>query len=100
MIILTNGICGSSCSIITQRTCIAEQYNVSTSWRYKDIPLSYASFPGGQVYSLIDLIVELENLGLFICRFNSFSILIRADLSFTLKELYDVDNPDNVLEFV
>ena len=43
MIILTNGICGSSCSIITQR--MAEKYNVSTVavGGFKDIPLFYTS---------------------------------------------------------
>jgi len=50
MIILTNGNYGSSCSTITQR--MAEKFNVSTVGvgGFKDIPISYASFPGGQVY--------------------------------------------------
>src|SRR5207248_3569475 len=49
MIILTNGICGSSCSLISQR--MAEKHNVSTVGvgGFKDIPLSYSAFPGSQV---------------------------------------------------
>ncbi|RIA95850.1 hypothetical protein C1645_733729 [Glomus cerebriforme] len=101
IIILTNGICGSSCSLITQR--MAEKYNVSTIGigGYKDIPLSYASFPGGEVYSFDNLIFDLNNIGLL--RIKSLKhlipppFMIRAFLSFTLKEVYD--GQDNVLEF-
>jgi hypothetical protein len=103
MIILTNGICGSSCSMITQR--MAEMYNVSTVavGGFKDVSLSYAVFPGSQVLGLSNLIVELEMLGIF--QNETFADLIpspflsRSELSFTLKESYDVDNPDDILEF-
>ena len=44
MIILTDGICGSSCAMISQR--MAETFNVSTVTvgGYKDTSLPYASF--------------------------------------------------------
>lgn len=101
IIILTNGICGSSCSLITQR--MAEKYNVSTVGvgGYKDIPFSYASFPGGEVYSYSSLIADLNSIGLLQIKSLKHLIpppfMIRADFSFTLKEVYDDYN--NVLEF-
>ncbi|CAI2164814.1 18490_t:CDS:2 [Funneliformis geosporum] len=102
MIILTNGNCGSSCSLITQR--MAEMFNVKTVGvgGYKDTPLSYASFPGGMVYLDHALNIELEGLELFKNEtlkdslpspFNNTVIM-----SFTLREVYDV-NDDRVLEF-
>src|SRR5436190_6989381 len=101
MIILTNGICGSSCSLITQR--MAEKYNVSTVavGGFKDIPLSYASFVALQVLELDEIITELTTQ----LQNDSFADLIpapfltRTTFHFTIKEIYDVDNPDDVLEF-
>jgi len=104
MIILTNGICGSSCALITQR--MSEKYNVSTVavGGYKDMPLSYASFPGSQVYSLLDLYDDLEGIDGFLQNETLKDLIpplfmIRADLTFTIKEAYDVVDEDRVLDY-
>ncbi|CAG8734620.1 7359_t:CDS:2, partial [Funneliformis caledonium] len=64
VVILTNGHCGSSCSLITHR--MAEKFNVSTIavGGYKDTPLSYASFPGSQVYDFDSIYNDFNFFGL------------------------------------
>ena len=84
---------------------MAEKYNISTVavGGYKDIPLSYASFLGLQVSDFNDLIFELIDIGLL--QNDSFADLVHAPFTasvtflFTLKEIYDVDNPDDILEW-
>ncbi|CAG8701128.1 7973_t:CDS:2, partial [Funneliformis caledonium] len=102
IMILTNGNCGSSCSTITHR--MAEKFNVSTVavGGYKDTPLSYASYPGGQVSTFDDLYIELFGIG--ILQNESLKDLIPSQFkipltfSFTIKENYD-DNNYDVLEY-
>jgi hypothetical protein len=100
MIVLTNGICGSTCSLITE--CMAIKNNVSTVavGGYKDTPLSYASFPGGQVIPFEALINELNVAGLSqnekLADLIPPPFPIRAEFQFTLKESYDVVNKDNL----
>ncbi|RIA97563.1 hypothetical protein C1645_853239 [Glomus cerebriforme] len=102
MIILTNGICGSTCSTITQR--MSEMYNVSTVavGGYTDTPLSFASFPGGEVANFDDLMSELNSTGLL--QNEALSDLIpplfrnRVTFTLTIKEGYDVFS-QGVLEF-
>jgi hypothetical protein len=109
MIILTNGICGSSCSSITQRVAIINNVSTVSVGGYKDTPLSYASFPGGQVIPFEVLIAELNEAGLLqnekLADLIPPLFPIRAGFSFTVKESYDAVNKDNldqddVLEFV
>jgi hypothetical protein len=109
MIILTNGVCGSTCSLITQRIAIKNNVSTVAVGGYKDTPLSYASFPGGQVIQFGKLIEELDE----VCFSQNEKLAdlipspfpIRADFGFTFRESYDVANKDNldqddVLEFV
>lgn len=109
MIILTNGICGSSCSLISQRMAIKNNVSTVAVGGYKDTPLSYSSFPGGQVVTLENLIANLDVIGLLqnetLADLIPSPFLIRASFGFTLKEAYDVVNKDDVnqndvLEFV
>ncbi|PKC54125.1 hypothetical protein RhiirA1_542986, partial [Rhizophagus irregularis] len=71
-------------------------------------PLSYSSFPAGQVLKFEELISQLDAAGLLqnetLADLIPPLFLIRALFGFTLKENYDVVNKDNlnqedVLEF-
>ncbi|CAG8556644.1 1786_t:CDS:2 [Funneliformis caledonium] len=103
IIILTNGLCGSSCSLITHR--MAEKFNVSTIavGGFKDTPLSYASFPGSQVLDLDQIRDELTFNGLLqnetLKDLIPQPFLFPAILRFTFKEIYDIVNKDNILEY-
>ncbi|PKY58945.1 hypothetical protein RhiirA4_550214 [Rhizophagus irregularis] len=100
MIILTDGLCGSSCSLIAQRMAIKNNVSTVAVGGYKDTPLSYSSFPGGQVFKFDDLIVELDAAGLLqnetLADLIPPLFSIKAVFGFTLKEAYDVVNKDNV----
>ncbi|CAG8739335.1 17232_t:CDS:2, partial [Acaulospora colombiana] len=63
-VILTNGFCGSSCSLIA--THLAEENNVTTVsvGGLSNTPMAYASFTGGQVYQSNFITSDLERLGL------------------------------------
>ncbi|CAB4488424.1 unnamed protein product [Rhizophagus irregularis] len=109
MIILTDGYCGSSCSSIAQRMAIKNNVSTVAVGGYKDTPLSYSSFPGGQVLEFEELIAELDVVGLLqnetLADLIPPPFSIRVIFGFTLKEAYDVVNKDNVnqedvLEFV
>ncbi|RGB35328.1 hypothetical protein C1646_814836 [Rhizophagus diaphanus] len=108
MIILTDGFCGSSCSLIAQRMALNNNVSTVAVGGYKDIPLSYSSFPAGQVLKFEELITDLDAAGLLqnetLADLIPPPFLIRALFGFTLKENYDVVNKDNlnqedVLEF-
>ena len=103
MIILTNGLCGSACASISQR--MAEVFNVTTVGvgGLKDTSMSYASFPGGQVFEFDDLISVLSDIGLWQ---NDTSLkdlipppFLTANLfSFTIREAYGLSD-DDALEY-
>ncbi|GBB96302.1 hypothetical protein RclHR1_02720017 [Rhizophagus clarus] len=108
MIILTNGLCGSACASIAQRMAIKNNVRTAAVGGYKDTPLSYASFPGGQVMPFDSLMAELNLAGLL--QNEAFAdlipppFLINVDFGFTLKEAYDIIDKNNldkesVLEF-
>ncbi|CAB4397423.1 unnamed protein product [Rhizophagus irregularis] len=108
MIILTDGVCGSSCSLIAQRMALNNNVSTVAVGGYKDTPLSYSSFPAGQVLKFEELIPQLDAAGLLqnetLADLIPPLFLIRALFGFTLKENYDVVNKDNlnqegVLEF-
>jgi hypothetical protein len=109
MVILSDGICGSSCALITQSMAIKNNVSTVAVGGYKDTPLSYASYPGAQVVMFDQLMAELDRAGLLqnekLADLIPPQLLIRTNFVLTLKEPYDIVNKDNldqddILEFV
>ncbi|CAG8684831.1 3320_t:CDS:2, partial [Cetraspora pellucida] len=100
-IILTNGLCGSSCSHIAEHA--AEFNNVTTvavGGIVHNPLLSYSSFPGGFVYNTSEILDSLGQLNLL----NNTLIpkpfpLTGMDLTFPLNEMYSKLHPDEISEF-
>ncbi|CAG8564985.1 3459_t:CDS:2 [Acaulospora morrowiae] len=99
MIILSNGICGSSCATISQH--LAELNNVKTVavGGFANKPLSFASFPGGQVYNHYELLYTLQEIGLISNENSPQPFSINALFSFPIFEAYSTKNSGQVLEF-
>ncbi|CAG8756963.1 19535_t:CDS:2, partial [Dentiscutata erythropus] len=99
MIILTNGICGSSCAMIAQH--LAELQGVATIavGGFAETPLSFASFPGGQAFNSYVLFGSLIELGLLNNPLSPQPFDIYATFAFPIFEIYSVKNDQEVLEF-
>ncbi|CAG8501168.1 16691_t:CDS:2 [Acaulospora morrowiae] len=89
IIILTNGHCGSACALVTQFFAEIGQYRTATVGGFLGQPLSFSSYPGGQI--LDDGILGDINAP------NKFESNKR--LTFTIREAYSLKNLNEVLEF-
>ncbi|KAF0427886.1 peptidase s41 family protein [Gigaspora margarita] len=87
-VILTNGICGSSCALIVQRLAEVNVPTVSVGG-FPNTRFSFASFTGGTM-------VHISNLNGLDSRLTLPKSLL---LSFTIAEVYSVNNPDEVMDF-
>ncbi|CAG8506667.1 959_t:CDS:2, partial [Cetraspora pellucida] len=99
IIILTNGICGSSCAIIAQH--LAELQGVATIavGGFADTPLSFASFSGGQAFNSYALFEDLFELGILDNPLSPQPFDLYGTLAFPIFEIYSVVNEQEVLEF-
>ncbi|KAJ3082901.1 hypothetical protein HK102_001391, partial [Quaeritorhiza haematococci] len=95
--IVSNGYCGSTCALFT--TLLHELYGVRqfATGGFPNQPMSFSSFPGGQVYSLITIQSQAS-------RFNVSNLApgpwpILATVRFTLREAYAKGRTDVPLEF-
>ncbi|CAG8569274.1 18751_t:CDS:2 [Acaulospora morrowiae] len=97
--ILTNGFCGSSCSLIA--THLAEENNILTVsvGGLANTPMAFASFTGGQEYDLDSILKELKSIGLSNNPLAPQPFPVNAELTFAIKEAYSKSNPGEVLEF-
>ncbi|KAF0526847.1 peptidase s41 family protein [Gigaspora margarita] len=100
-IILTNGLCGSSCAIIAEHA--VEFNNVTTvavGGIASNISLSYSSFPGGTVINSTQMFDSLGKLGLLSNNLMPKPFpLTGMSITFPIKEVYSKINPDEILEF-
>ncbi|CAG8540611.1 3240_t:CDS:2 [Acaulospora morrowiae] len=102
MIILTNGFCGSSCALTSLFLSEIGQISTVSVGGFYNKSLSFSSFAGGSVLHTDSLINELQSLKLKNDKQFSFynvRILRSDDASFTFKEVYSIEKPDDVLEF-
>ncbi|CAG8636533.1 17344_t:CDS:2, partial [Acaulospora morrowiae] len=102
MIILTNGLCGSSCALTSLFLSEIGQISTVSVGGFYNKSLSFSSFAGGSVLPTDLLISELRSLKLNNDKQFSFynvRILSSSDASFTFKEVYSIEKPDEVLEF-
>ncbi|CAJ0840704.1 6723_t:CDS:2 [Entrophospora sp. SA101] len=100
IIIITNGVCGSSCALITQH--LSEVHNVKTVavGGFVSQKLSYSSFPGGAVYSEKLLHKSLKRMGLYSNPIFPMPFLIKAKMSFPIREVYSIKHKNKVLDFL
>ncbi|CAG8729408.1 54_t:CDS:1, partial [Acaulospora colombiana] len=61
---------------------------------FYDTPMAFASFTGGEVYSLVSVLYELQKLKLNNDPHAPGPLPINADLSFAIREAYSIINPD------
>ncbi|RIB30409.1 hypothetical protein C2G38_2053803 [Gigaspora rosea] len=98
LVILTNGICGSSCALIVQRLAEVNVPTVSVGG-FPNTRFSFASFTGGTVVqsssvnSFLDAYPNLNNFD------SRLTLPEHFVLSFTVAEVYSVNNPDEVMDF-
>ncbi|CAG8787197.1 25363_t:CDS:2, partial [Gigaspora margarita] len=100
-IILTNGLCGSSCALITEHA--AEFSNISTvaiGGLACNKLLSYSSFIGGTVVNATQTFDSLGELGLInnTLMHKPFP-LTGMTSNYAMKEVYSKINPDEILDF-
>ncbi|PKK68490.1 hypothetical protein RhiirC2_851391 [Rhizophagus irregularis] len=106
MIMLTNGFCGSSCA--STSLLLSELHGVKSVavGGSPNTPLSFSSFPGGQVFLLDDPLKRGFDLK---TNFNSLELSNEPDfpkdmptntmLTFTVRKAFSTANPDQVLEY-
>ncbi|CAG8639789.1 9369_t:CDS:2 [Acaulospora morrowiae] len=88
-IILTNGHCASACALVSRYFAEIGQYPTVAVGGFLEQPLSFSTFPGGEV---IDngILTELPAYKPFISN---------VALDFTIREAYSLKNPNEVLDF-
>ncbi|KAF0548418.1 peptidase s41 family protein [Gigaspora margarita] len=99
IIILTNGICESSCALLTQRLAEINVPTISVGG-FPNTQFSFATLSGGASYdtsSIVTSLGQLKNLNSSLI--SSLSIPSTLTLHFTLAEAYSIKNPSEVLEF-
>ncbi|CAG8744126.1 8346_t:CDS:2, partial [Cetraspora pellucida] len=101
IIILTNGICQSSCAIITQRLAEINVPTISVGG-FPDNPFSFAQYAVGTATNTIFINQLLENLRLKNLDASLISKLTfppNLTMGFTIAEAYSINNPDEVMDY-
>ncbi|CAG8532046.1 26208_t:CDS:2, partial [Racocetra persica] len=100
LIILTNSICGSSCTLIAEGA--AEVNNIATVavGGFVDSPLSYASCPGGIVIDSTHIFNIISKLNLQNNTLMPKPFILGGKLTFLSSEFYSIKNSDQLLEFL
>ncbi|CAG8856130.1 85_t:CDS:1, partial [Gigaspora margarita] len=98
LVILTNGICGSSCALIVQRLAEVNVPTVSVGG-FPNTRFSFASFTGGTVVHSSDVNSRLDADPTLKDLVSRMTLPESKLLSFTVAEVYSVNNPDEVMDF-
>ncbi|CAG8528298.1 164_t:CDS:2 [Dentiscutata erythropus] len=99
IIILTNGICISSCSIITQRLAEINVPTISVGG-FPNTRFSFASSSGGASFStdsIVTYLTQLKNLDNSLI--SNLTFPSNLTLDFTMAEAYSIKNTNEVLDF-
>ncbi|CAG8461876.1 7686_t:CDS:2 [Diversispora eburnea] len=99
MIILTNGICGSACAMISQHLSELNGVLTVAIGGYENAPLSFSSFPGGQSFNNLQLLSSLHQIGLISDERSPKPFEVDAFFNFPIFEIYSFKNNLQVLEF-
>ena len=88
IILLSHGYCGSTCAVFSKHISEIDIARTVTIGGLPGRPQSIASFPGGQVFTLAELIENLEYLGLADHADAPQPFPTSARFSFTVREIY------------
>ncbi|KAF9364946.1 hypothetical protein BGX34_011987 [Mortierella sp. NVP85] len=85
--IITNGWCGSACTMIASRFNIVHGVKTYATGGIRKTPLSYFAFPGGFVKSNADIVEDIENLG-YNGKNGPTALPTRSNLQVAVGEIY------------
>ncbi|KAK3813761.1 MAG: hypothetical protein J3R72DRAFT_462106 [Linnemannia gamsii] len=99
MAIITNGFCGSACTMIATRFNIAHKVKTYAIGGLHKTPLSYFSFPGGFVMDNYSIVRDLRLLGYKGGKTAPTSLPIKGSNMAAVAEIYATDNSTVPLEY-
>jgi hypothetical protein len=85
--IITNGWCGSACTMIATRFNIVHGVKTYATGGLRKTPLSYFAFPGGFVKSNADIVEDIEALG-YKGKNGPTALPTRSNLQVAVGEIY------------
>lgn len=99
MAILTNGFCGSSCTMIATRFNIAHKVKTYAIGGLHKTTLSYFSFPGGFVMDNYSVVKDLRRVGYKGGKTAPISLNVNAATNIAVAEIYATENSTVPLEY-
>ncbi|KAF9913095.1 hypothetical protein EC991_003554 [Linnemannia zychae] len=99
MSIITNGFCGSACTMIATRFSIAHKVKTYAIGGIHKTPLSYFSFPGGFVMDNYSIVRDLRLLGYKGDKTAPTSLPVKASANVAVAEIYATENSTVPLEY-
>ncbi|KAF8946422.1 hypothetical protein BGZ47_000573 [Haplosporangium gracile] len=99
MAIVTNGFCGSACTMIASRFNIAHKVKTYAIGGIHKTPLSYFSFPGGFVMDNYSIVRDLRLLGYKGDKTAPISLPVKASTNVAVAEIYATENSTVPLEY-
>ncbi|KAF9917896.1 hypothetical protein FBU30_000466 [Linnemannia zychae] len=99
MAIVTNGFCGSACTMIATRFNIAHKVKTYAVGGIHKTPLSYFSFPGGFVMDNYSIVRDLRLLGYKSGKSDPTSLPVKANANVAVAEIYATENSTVPLEY-
>lgn len=99
MAIITNGFCGSACTMIATRFNIAHKVKTYAVGGLYKTPLSYFSFPGGFVMDNYSIVRDLRLLGYKHGKTAPTSLPVKAATNVAVGEIYATENSTVPLEY-
>ncbi|KAF9134528.1 hypothetical protein BGX30_011913 [Mortierella sp. GBA39] len=99
MAIVTNGFCGSACTMIATRFNIAHKVKTYAIGGLHKTPLSYFSFPGGFVMDNYSIVRDLRLVGYKGGKTTPISLPLKAATNVAVGEIYATENSTVPLEY-
>ncbi|CAG8757074.1 8964_t:CDS:2, partial [Racocetra fulgida] len=99
IIILTNGICHSSCAIITQRLAEINVPTISVGG-FPNTPFSFAQYAVGAATNTLSMNYMLANVkNIDPSLISKLTFPTNLIMSFTILEAYSINNPNEVMDY-
>ncbi|KAI1316728.1 hypothetical protein EDD11_009544 [Mortierella claussenii] len=98
MAIVTNGFCGSACTMIATRFNIVHKVKTYAVGGLYKTPLSYFSFPGGFVMDNESLVSDIRKLN-YKGKNGPTNLVVRSTASTAVGEIYATENSTVPLEY-
>ncbi|KAK3828658.1 MAG: hypothetical protein J3Q66DRAFT_323235 [Benniella sp.] len=98
MAIVTNGFCGSACTMIATRFNIAHKVKTYAVGGIQKTPLSYFTFPGGFVMDNDGLVRDMKQLD-YKAKGGPSTLPVKATLNVAVGEIYATEKSTVALEY-